>query len=142
MLRRTFSNPSGQSPLSVAGVSGTRRYCGIATLILLFIIIGGVLYYTIITTSHARGFREFSCGVDDSVCISLLCPDGMLWDGRECSLPAGYLCCPDIAGILRCRELEECSDNVLVSGVLPSAQTFCYPGFVWVPWRKKCFRKI
>ena len=144
MLRRTFSNPPGYSPLP--GVSGTKKNIGILSfgcLILIFIILG-VVYYSISTYRHSQGFKEFSCVSDDSACIAMICPVGMVWDedARVCILPDGYLCCPDSASILRCQQGEECSDNVLVSGVLPSAQTFCYPGFVWVPWRKKCFRKI
>ena len=127
-----------------------RKYIILTIICCLILVFFGICfgYYR---SWHAEELEEFSCHAEDSVCTSLLCPDGMDWDQDvgECHLPGGYQCCQDGAGILTCYNTEKkgekdnkCKEETLTNGVAPSPRTFCYPGFVWVPWRRKCFRKV
>eukprot|EP00092_Neocalanus_flemingeri_P032590 GFUD01035446.1.p1 GENE.GFUD01035446.1~~GFUD01035446.1.p1 ORF type:complete len:179 (-),score=31.23 GFUD01035446.1:58-546(-) len=96
-----------------------------------------------------QGLEEFSCPEEDISCSILLCPHGMVWsqDEGECHLPAGYQCCQDRSSVFTCYNYNEedqktklCSVKTVISGVAPVPRTFCRPGFVWVPWRRRCFR--
>ena len=125
-----------------------RVVCGI--LLASFLICVVCLAVLLYSSSHLQEeVVEFSCSEEDLVCTSLLCPEGMDWQEErgECRLPAGYTCCLDIAGILSCQDQQDmdygrCIKETLAGGVAPSPQAFCYPGFMWVPWRRKCFRRM
>ena len=138
-----------EEPRKISAVRNRR--CVGMTAVICLLLLCVVTVFACSSTLLAGEVEEFSCHRADSVCMSLLCPAGMLWhqEEGECGLPPGYWCCQDGAGILTCQEPykedrkdDKCTEETLASGVAPSPRTFCYPGFVWVPWRKKCFRKI
>ena len=112
--------------------------------IVFLIIVCGL--YLFLNNQNREHFKEFSCHKEDTGCRTMLCPAGMQWneDDGECLLPAGYICCLDNGALMQCFDSNsgDCGSNALMEGVAPSPRSLCYPGFVWVPWRKKCFRKV
>ena len=107
------------------------------------------------------GYQEFSCLKTDEICVRLLCPtgdtfsidailncklvSGTVWSDshRECLYPANYECCLNDVDIFLCSEdisSEDCV-NVASNGVvLSDYKQMCREGYIWVPWRRRCFK--
>lgn len=149
LLERILSNNSEYSSLSEeTGIDETkeikkeRNHCKFSILcfivfFLVFIIacVLALVYYSFIS--------KFLCDLEDTDCLTPVCPVGMSWDNSatQCYPPTGYKCCRDSLNIYSCFMpgiYERCGKDILASGVAPSPQAMCYPGYVWVPWRKMC----
>ena len=113
-------------------------------ILVLSIIIGIKLYFSLINPPmYSVGYSEFSCPSQNISCQSLLCPEGMAWTDDICSSnsPSDIRCCMSSStSILSCSR-KNCSSSLVSASVVPSGQqVFCRTGYLWVPWRRKCFR--
>ena len=120
-------------------------------LVLLVVILAGVSWFGldhVRKDNYLRGYQELECPSHDYGCHHQLCPDGMFWknDSDICDVDHQSFCCHDQDRVIRCRtrhqEERGCS-RVHVAGVAhTSYKLFCSRGFLWVPWRKQCFRAV
>ena len=126
-----------------------------------------VLYVQItIEDGPVSGYREFCCSPSNITCLTLLCPSGMkremkdendvetklgtVFSGEydECLVPSHFTCCTNTDNIFLCYQpggqQEKTNNCVRVSynGVLFTGHDqFCREGYIWVPWKRKCFRQ-
>ena len=97
---------------------------------------------------YLAGYDKLECQSSDNECYQQLCPDGMFWNKKTdtCHVHDQSFCCKDEDRILRCTSVsqeESVCSRVQVAGVGHSAyKLFCRRGFLWVPWKKRCFRAI
>ena len=127
-----------------------RKLVFLVLLLILAIIIGTfVMLGPYRRYKFVQGFEEFSCKDEDSACLSLECPQGMVWskESEECDLPESHKCCRNSQSIIMCLNYEdeqdkdeECIEILRLGWVAPFSRVFCKPGFIWVPWKRKCFR--
>ena len=157
MLERIVSNTSEYSVLREE--SGQEQRKGEEKLLkstilcvtissLVLVLVYGLVFISIFLV---KSLAESSCPKEDPECLSLICPVGMSWDNtsEKCHPPSGYRCCVDKVNIFSCfrdvikdKEDERCRKDILASGLAPSPQAMCYPGFVWVPRKNKCVQTI
>ena len=151
MLDRILSTTSEYSVLSEESDQDEQENKGTKSCVLCFnlscFILVLICIVIFITTFVTERLKESSCPLEDPACLSLICPVGMSWDNTsgQCHPPGGYKCCVDNVNIYSCfRDVikdngyDRCRKDILATGVAPSPQAMCYPGFVWVPRKKKC----
>ena len=107
------------------------------------------------------GYQEFSCSKSDEICTGLLCPtgdkfssmnifysklvSGTVWsDGHaECLYPSNYECCLNDEDIFLCSDdisSQTCVKVATNGVVLSDYKQMCREGYIWVPWRRRCFK--
>ena len=128
-----------------------KRRLLVLLLFLMVAILAGVSWFGldhVRKQNYLRGYQELECQSHDNGCQHQLCPDGMIWmdDSDICDVHDQSFCCHDQDRMIRCRtrhqEERGCS-RVHVAGVAhTSYKLFCSRGFLWVPWRKQCFRAV
>ena len=72
---------------------------------------------------------------------------GTFWNGvyGECLVPSNFNCCYDVEEMFICfeprAEAERRCMKFSYNGVLLHGyKQLCREGYLWVPWRRKCFR--
>ena len=70
---------------------------------------------------------------------------GSMWSDShsECLYPANYECCLNDEDIFLCSEDISSQTCVKVASngvVLSDYKQMCREGFIWVPWRRRCFK--
>ena len=114
--------------------------------ILILLIVSGIKLYSCIMLPfmYTVGYIELSCPSQNTTCQSLLCPEGMIWNKDKCLPDSTFdikCCISSSTSIISCSR-SSCPKSLVSASVLPSAQQIlCRKGYLWVPWRKKCFRK-
>ena len=66
----------------------------------------------------------------------------------ECLVPSHFICCTDVQHIFLCylpggllANRTECV-RFSYNGILFTGHDqFCREGYIWVPWKRKCFRQ-
>ena len=122
--------------------------------VLLFLLVSSLAGGSWFALDHVRklryiwGYEELMCYPHDLDCYRQICPDGMVWRKASdiCRLQDTSFCCENQNGTIRCKPTNQkkkvCS-KVQIAGVSSTAyKLFCRRGFLWVPWRKKCFRAV
>ena len=129
-----------------------RRCLKLVAIACVFLICSGILTISVVHDVQARAGddlewdTQFACQENDEDCLTLLCPEGMGWEGAggECRQLPGYTCCTSCTQEYKCYKIEE-ADGVKCCagvGVVPAAYKMqCRDGFLWVGWKKKCFRR-
>ena len=127
-----------------------RRFLALL-LFLMVVILAGVSWFGldhVRKDNYLRGYQELKCHSQDNGCHHQLCPDGLFWknDSDICDVDDQSFCCHDQDMMIRCRtrhQEERVCSRVHVAGVAhTSYKLFCSRGFLWVPWRKQCFRAV
>ena len=128
-----------------------KRHLLVLLLFLMVVILAGVSWFgldDVRKQNYLRRYQELECQSHDYDCHHQLCPDGMFWknDSDICGVDDQAFCCQDQDRVIRCRtrhqEERGCS-RVHVAGVAQTSyKLFCSRGFLWVPWRKQCFRAV
>ena len=128
-----------------------RRCITLLSIACVFLTSCAILTISVVHDVQARAgddleWEEFACQENDEDCLTLLCPEGMGWEGAggECRQLPGYTCCTSCTQEYKCYKIEE-ADGVkccYTEGVVPSAyKQACRDGFLWVAWKKKCLRR-
>eukprot|EP00088_Acartia_fossae_P036231 TRINITY_DN37426_c1_g1_i1.p1 TRINITY_DN37426_c1_g1~~TRINITY_DN37426_c1_g1_i1.p1 ORF type:complete len:181 (-),score=46.88 TRINITY_DN37426_c1_g1_i1:281-823(-) len=131
-----------------------RRRITILAIVAIFTIAASILIFSVVhdlTSRQEIDYVDFTCEPSDSQCIELFCPKGWQWSFEDsaCNKLPDYECCVaqyEVPGehIFNCWKSGEENPYrcVLNAGVAPSAyKQLCRPGYLWVPWKKKCQRK-
>ena len=116
--------------------------------ILLTVMVG--LWFFLLHVDKVRyvtGYEEFLCNNTDVKCLISLCPQGMYWSIEEhCKFRKSEDCCQNERNIINCNPSTQNKSNCFGLKLAGASQSgyklFCRPGFLWVPWRRKCFRVI
>ena len=74
---------------------------------------------------------------------------GTVWRAEysECLVPSHFTCCTNTRDIFLCfpPATEESSQDCVrfaYNGILFTGHDqFCREGYIWVPWKRKCFRR-
>jgi len=134
-----------------------RRRITIFAIVAIFLTAGAILVFTVVHDQQRLPevrFVEENCTETDQECLAKRCPiTGFNWRESEESDPG----CKEVEGYENCPVQEggsyykyyylsgedpkrECL-FINQAGIVPSSyKQMCYPGYLWVEWKKKCLR--